>query len=402
MFNYFKIIVLLCIISSLARFSLDSYLPSLPEIGDYFLISDSTTQLTLTLYLLGFSFSQLIYGPLSDRYGRRIVMLVGLSIFALGSFGCAIAGSPELLIAARLITGIGAGACGVLNRAIASDCFKGAEFSKAWSYTTTTLVITLSVAPVIGGYIQQIWDWRTNFILTTLVVGVVFGIIFKYLPETHLNIQKNNLNIKKILQDYYSIFMVPSFFAGTLCYTLAFAGLVSYFQVSPLLFMNQLKLSPAQYGWCSFIIAANYLLGGIVVNQFADRLGMKKLLIIGALLLISGGLLMCLENFYQHATVAAVMFPAAVYVIGARIVIPNAIASAMQEVRHLNGSSSALIGFIQMFGASLISFAIASFDNSSSLPLAIFMTILGVMTLVFSVFKNIPKLKTKLADVKKN
>ena len=385
MLSYVRIIIILCLISSLARFVLDSYLPSLPAISQNFGISDESTQLTLTLYLLGFSLSQLVYGPLSDRYGRRLIILIGLCILIVGNMACAISNSHSILLLARLIAGVGAGSCGVLNRAIASDCFKGAEFSKAWSYTTTALVITLSVAPVLGGYIQELGGWRANFILATFFVGIVLLVVFKFLPETHpqklRQVAGNSLGMRKVFQDYASIFTSTPFIMGALCYTLAFSGLIAYFQVSPLLFINTLGLTPSQYGWCSLVIAAHYLVGGLIVTKFAGRVGTDYLLRIGTLLLILGGLLMLLAYLYDYLTVAAVLIPASIYVVGARIVIPNAIANSMEKVRHLNGSSSALIGCIQMLGSSLISLLIANFSNTTSLPLSLVLIATGFITL---------------------
>ncbi len=387
MLKSFKIIAILCLISSLARFVLDSYLPSLPGISQAFGISDATTQWTLTLYLLGFSFSQLIYGPLSDHYGRKPVILTGLGIFFVGNLACSFANSSLLLLFARFVAGVGAGSCGVLNRAIASDCFKGAEFSKIWSHTTTTLVITLCVAPVLGGYIQQFLGWRANFMLSTLFVGLVLALIIKFLPETNHKmtqrvIDQTALNVNEVLNNYKIIFTTPSFLTSAFCYMLAFSGLIAYFQVSPLLFMDGLQLSPSQYGWSSLVIAGNYLIGGFIVNKFACRVGTQWLLVCGSLLLIVGGVLMWVFMGNKH--IAAILLPAAIYVIGARIVIPNAIAGSMEKLRHLNGSSSALIGFIQMLGSSLISFVISNFDNTSTLPLAIFLTCIGCVTLCLS------------------
>lgn len=403
--KHFRIIIILCLISSLARFVLDSYLPSLPAISQDLNISDAKTQLTLTLYLLGFSFSQLIYGPLSDYFGRRIIILVGLSIFVVGNLTCALAWSPELLLVGRFIAGVGAGACGVLNRAIASDCFKGADFSRAWSYTTTTLVIVLCVAPVLGGYIQEIWGWHANFMLGTLFVGSVLGIILKFLPETNLQkinpqTRKSSLSVRQVLRDYKIIFTTSSFITGALCYTLAFSGLIAYFQVSPLLFINHFGLSPSQYGWCSLVIASNYLIGGIIVNKFVNRFGIQYLLVFGTLLLILGGVSMLLAYTFNYVSISAILFPAAIYVIGARIVIPNAIASSMEQLRHLNGSCSALIGFIQMLGSSVISFLILRFSTTSAEPLAIFITVIGCMTLFVSLFIIKNKLKLGVDFIK--
>jgi Bcr/CflA subfamily drug resistance transporter len=403
MFNSLKIIIILCLISSLARFVLDSYLPSMPGIAHDLSITDASTQLTLTLYLLGFSLSQLIYGPLSDHYGRRRIILIGLSVFFVGNLACALAAKPALLILARFVAGVGAGSCGVLNRAIASDCFKGAEFSKVWSYTTTTLVLTLCIAPVMGGYIQELWGWRANFMLSTVFVGCVLGLILKFLPETHLkNIPMktgiSQLSVSAVMQNYKTILATPPFLASALCYTLAFSGLIAYFQVSPLLFIDDLGLSPSQYGWTSLVIASNYLIGGLIVSKLAARWGTQCLLIVGALLLIVGGSLLWLVARMDTLSLTSILLPTAIYVIGARIVIPNAIASSMENLRHLNGSSSALIGFIQMLGSSLISFCLTSFDNASALPLAIFLTILGCLTLGFSLLMIKNRILIDLSD----
>ncbi len=388
--DHFKIILILCLISSLGRFVLDSYLPSLPAISDYFSISDASTQLTLTVYLLGFSISQLIYGPLSDRYGRRLIILSGLVIFLIGSFVCSIASSSSILLCSRLLAGVGAGACGVLNRAIASDCFKGADFSKAWSYTTTTLVLTLIVAPVLGGYVQESFGWRANFVLATAFVATVFVIILKFLPETHTH-EKPAFEIDSVIRTYYRILISRQFLMCTLCYTLAFSGLIIYFQVSPLLYINVFGLTPTQYGWSSLIIAGSYLTGGLLVNWLVSFISVRNLLFIGTSLLIGGGVLMLLAHFFDYFSVYAVLIPSAIYVIGARIIIPNAIATSMEEFRHLSGSSSALIGCIQMLGSSAISLAITNFEYKTLFPLAIFFTVLGVTSLIIITYFIKPK-----------
>lgn len=385
--GYTRIIILLCLISSLGRFVLDSYLPSMPAIGEYFGISNAGTQYTLTLYLLGFSLSQLIYGPLSDHYGRRNVIIAGLGIFILGNLACALAATPNELLAARLIAGIGAGACGVLNRAIASDCFHGAEFSKAWSYTTTTLVLTLCFAPLIGGFAEQFYGWRANFTLSTLYVLFVLCLILKFLPETNQRkskVLRGKLDVRKVFANYYEVLTTRSFIAGTMCYTLSFAGVIAYFQVSPMIFIKVYGLTPTQFGWCSLVIAANYLLGGYVVNRTVKRVGTQKLLTIGTVLLLLGGLTMLLAYAFHFTNIFAILLTSSIYILGARIVIPNAIADSMKELRHLGGSSSALIGCMQMLGSSLVSLIIASLAHPPLLMLAVAFIILGGMTLTIS------------------
>jgi Bcr/CflA subfamily drug resistance transporter len=384
MFGYTRIIILLCLISSLGRFVLDSYLPSIPAIGEYFGISSASTRYTLTLYLVGFSVSQLIYGPLSDYYGRRTVIIAGLAIFIIGNFSCALALTPSTLLIARLVSGIGAGACGVLNRAIASDCFQGADFSKAWSYTTTTLVLTLCIAPLIGGFAEEFYGWRANFTLSTLYVAFVLLLIVKFLPETNrqpANSRQGKLKLKEIVANYYEVLSTPSFVAGTLCYTLSFAGIIAYFQMSPIIFIDIFGLTPSQYGYSSLIIAMNYLAGGYIVNRYVARIGTKALLMIGTLLLILGGLTMLVAYATHLTNIFATLLTSSIYILGARIIIPNAIADSLNGLRHLGGSSSALIGCIQMLGSSLVSLIIASLTSPPLLMLAVVFIILGAMTL---------------------
>jgi Bcr/CflA subfamily drug resistance transporter len=386
--NHFRIILIICLISSLGRFVLDSYLPSLPAIGRQFNIPDSWTQLTLTIYLMGFGVSQLIYGPLSDYYGRRVVILVGLLIFLLGTLVCGLATSPAALFMSRLVAGIGAGACGVLNRAIASDCFKGAEFSKAWSYTTTTLVLTLMVAPILGGCIQDAFGWRANFFLATFYVVMVLIVIFRFLPETHLHIAKNSLKIWSVFKTYYQILNSHTFIMSALCYTLVFSGLIIYFQVSPLLLMSKFSLSPTQYGYSSLLIAGSYLVGGLIVNRWSHCVSVRHFLFIGTSLLILAGATMLLAYFLHRINLSSILIPSAIFVVGTRIVIPNAMACSMEEFRHLGGSSSALIGCIQMLGSSLVSAIMANFSYESPVPLAFFFTMLGMLSLTVSMYIN--------------
>lgn len=376
-----RIIVLLCLISSVGRFVIDSYLPSLPAIADNLKLATNSVQMTLTLYLLGFGVSQLIYGPLSDCFGRRKVMLVGLLIFLVGAIGCMLSPNSGMLMFFRLLSGLGAGSCGVLNRAIASDCFQGADFSKAWSYTTTTLVLTLIFAPIIGGFIQQYASWRANFLLSGVFVGIILALIYFILPETKGSDERSNLDIKLILKNYGAILSSSSFMIATLFYTLAFAGLIAYFQVSPLILIDHYNLSPTQYGLSSVGIAFSYLAGGQLVRKYVHKIGVTHMLHIGITILFMGGVTMLIASYVFESSWLALLFSAIIYVLGTRIVIPNSMSLAISSFKKASGSTSAVIGSIQMLGAMLVSGLLAHFSAQSSLPLAWFLVAIGLTSL---------------------
>ena len=386
-----QIISVLCIISSLTRFVFDSFLPSLFYIGYYFQLSDSLLQSTLSVYLFSFGISQLFYGPLSDHYGRRKILIAGLCIFLIGNIICATAVSQTSLFIGRFLAGTGAGACGVLNRAICSDCFHGADFSKAWSYTTTALVISLGFAPLLGGYIQEMYGWRINLLMATFYAGACLLIILKFLPETKaqkviFSTEKNSSKFKKFFKNYSQVLSTPTFMISAICYTLAFSGLIIYFQTSAILYVRDFGLSPSEYGWSSLVIAGNYLIGGMIVNKLVKKMGVRKLLTLGTLLLTMGGFLMLAAWFLNYKNITATLLCASIYVIGARIVIPNAIAGSLKELRHLGGTSSAALGCIQILGSCVISMAITYFGQPSMLSLGGFLMALGLMTFGASIF----------------
>lgn len=404
------IIAILCLISAMGRFVIDSYLPSLPAIANQFSMASNSSELTLTLYLLGFGVSQLLYGPLSDCYGRRKVLLTGLVVFLLGSAACMLAPTSEILLVARLVSGLGAGACGVLNRAIARDCFSGAAFAKVWSYTTTTLVITLMLAPLIGGYVQELLSWRANFLLITIFVSSVLAVIYFVLPETNIQqTQQNRTNIfsiRKILSDYKNILKTKNFILPTLLYTLAFAGLMAYFQVSSIILMEHYHFSSSAYGYASLSIALSYLLGGQLVRKFVDYVGVKRMLSLGILILTLGSFSMLITSYLLPASWQAVIISAMVYVLGTRVVIPNAVSLAMNSMASSNnqvsnhpsslGSVSALIGSIQMLGAMAVSAILSQFPVTSTAPLAWLLVLIGLISSGLFYSQNILPIFTRL------
>lgn len=378
------IIFLLCLISSAGRFVIDSYLPSLPSIQSELALKDAYVQMTLTIYLLGFGVSQLFYGPLSDYFGRRKILIFGMGLFLIGNLLCAHANSGLFLLFSRLIAGIGAGSCGVLNRVIASDCFEGIAFAKAWSYTTTTLVLTLIFAPLLGGYIQEWQGWSGNFIACSIFIAVVLMITCILLPETNIHIGKHKQGVKQTLFHYKTALASFHFIAPVLAYMFAFAGLIAYFQISPLLLINHYNWTPVEYGWSNLAIALSYLLGGNVIQRFINTVGITLMLRYGLAISLLGGLLLITVNKLFNDISWLIILCSGIYVLGARLVIPNASALAMGHSVAPKGCTSALIGAIQMLGAVLLGGLMAQFNTNSARPLALFFICISSIGLLLS------------------
>jgi Bcr/CflA subfamily drug resistance transporter len=393
MFKIEKIIIILCFTVSVGRFALDSYLPSLPGIAFYFGSTTSETELTLTLYLLGFGLSQFIYGPLSDRFGRRPIILISFVIFILSSVICTFADSLDMLILGRLLAGIGAGASTTLSRAIVSDTYCGTYFAKAWSQITTVIIISLAVSPLIGGYIQELLGWRYVFFIATLYASLVLILLFFVLPET---LQQKNLDALQpavMIKNYGHLLKHPQSMAYVLCYTLSFAGLMAYFQVSPILFIVRLDLSPTVYGWFSLCVALAYLIGGISVTRLGGRLGINRMMGIGIGLIICSGFIMIMTTFFMPLNVYNILLPAMVYVIGTRIIVPNALAGSMAHFRHMAGYAASFSAGTQMLGSALVSYCITQVPYKSLFLLGAVYFVLGLLclTLFYSMILNIKR-----------
>lgn len=385
-----KILILLCLMVTVGRFALDSYLPSLPAIMQYFHTSSAQTQLTLTTFLVGFATSQLIYGALSDRYGRRKIILSGFTLFLAGLLLCSIATSMTFLLIARFIAGIGAGVSSSLKRAVASDIFQDIELAKASANQSNAVLITILIAPVIGGYVQAYYGWRANFLLSFSYAAIIFSLLYKYLPDTRSDKHELHLlTLSNIFKNYISVLKYTPFITNVTYSTCAFTGMVIYSQVSAFLLIDTLHQSASTFGWLTTLIAISYLLAGVIVNRANKILGMQRLIAIGIILLCSAGVILLIESQFNILTINSLIVPALIYILGARIIIPNAMARSISPFPSIAGYASALISVIQTLGAALGSFIISRYYYPNLLPIAVAFILLSVISLsVFIIYES--------------
>lgn len=360
-----RIIAMLCLVVSVGRFSFDSYLPSLPAMTSIFHTTSAQIQLTLTYYFFGYGISQFFYGPLSEKYGRRIFLLIGIIIFITGCLLCATTYSINTFILGRFLSGLGAGAGGVLARAIITDFFPGELIASAWSQVTTSIVLSLMIGPVIGGLNEEYLNFRYTFWLNLLYGLFVLILLLIWFPETHHNRKNISLKMNKIFFTYFNIIKDHHFIIYILCSTLAFSCLVSFFQLSPFIFISQFGYTPITYGLTLIWIACNYILGGKIVGLCSKTFDSNSMIFYGAILIfIASLLLICFHSICpSHDTYNAIIFfvASSLFVIGARIVIPTGLGAGLQHYRHIAGYAAAISGGGQMLGSTLISYGITKF-----------------------------------------
>lgn len=341
------LVVLLAALVACGQFSTGLYLPSLPAITAAFGTDGGTVALTLTVFLLGFGLAQLVYGPLADRFGRRPVLIGGLCVFAVTSVGAALAASIGGLIVARLLQAFGACAGQVVARAVVRDIARGPAAARLLTVIGMVVALAPPTSQFIGGQLQVWLGWRASFLFLAAYGLTLAVITWRMLPET-LPPGAPPAPVRRILADYRRIVVGRRFLAHALTLGFAFGCLFSYLSGAPHVIITMIGLDPGLFGVLATVNILGYLVGSLHVRRHADRLGPEGLVRRGSLVVLGGGLGMGVPVLFGHVSLATVMIPMFVFLIGLGLILPGAMAGAMEDHPTLAGTASALLGFIQI------------------------------------------------------
>ncbi len=344
-----KILLLMLTFTVIAQLAITIYLPSLLTIARQLHVSFLDVQHSFYLFLVAYGASQLFYGPLSDHYGRKKILLIGLSIFMMGVIAMIIAKSLTMLLLARLIQGLGAGSISVLARAILRDRFSGVALKVASSTLSMVSNFTPIIAPVIGGHLQFWFGWQANFIFLLAYTLVSIALIMRFLPETQFNSIKSSFNLQKILKQYLGLLKNRTYIFYVGGAVLMFACQTFYLSFSPVIFQDHFHLSSKSYGNVLIVPALGYLLGNLFNSHFAKKIESKYLIKGGLFLIIVGGGVLFLTTHLMVMTTIVI----SVIMLGIGIVFPNMIANALEPFPNIAGTAAALLGFFQMVGSSV-------------------------------------------------
>lgn len=354
--------------------SMALYVPSLPAIQAEFGVAATDTQLTLTLFFLGFSGAQLIFGPLSDRFGRRPVLLVGLVIYGVISLACAFAWGIEALQTGRFLQGFAACIGPVVGRAVVRDMVDGASAAGAFAVLGMALALVPALAPVLGGLIQMHIGWRANFLLLALFAVVLFILCSFKLKESNAETLPDALSPGRLVRIYAHLLRSPYFMGQVIVSGLAFAGFFAYFTQAPFLFIGELGLEADTFGYLMIFTVMGYATGSALSGKFVPRIGARKSVLIGCGFCLSGALLLLLYS--GELTLVRAIAPMCVYTIGFGLVIPGSMAEALRPFPRVAGSASAVLGFVQFLCAALTSLIAQYLYDGTTFLLAL--AILGV------------------------
>ncbi len=398
MCNTKTLISILVILSiAITDMSTDIYAAALPKIAEYFKVEDGIAQLTISLNLIGLAISGLIYGPLSDYYGRRKVMLTGMTVFTLASIVCCLAQSITHLTFMRFIQGFGAGVAVVVGYATIKDMYSGYECSRVISKLNMIVALSPAVAPIIGGNIVSYgYSWRFLFIIISVLSALTLLLLCLKFKETKDRPEYKTLTnlLVDILKQYVRIFKYYRFLGFVAINSLSFMWIWAYIGNLPFVLTKVMNVSTKHYGYLITIMIISYMIGAAINRKYVKKIGIKNMLFIGLLLPLISDLSLTFLYYKINLTVVILESFWTIANIGFAFVISNSITSALSEIQE-SGLGLALIAFMQTTFGAIGVFIVGYFYNNSILPNLLLTVICSITAIVIYTLLHYSTFKLK-------
>lgn len=350
-------VLTLVAIAAVSPLALNMYLPSLPTIAEDFGASVATVQLTLSLFLAALALGQLIAGPMSDRFGRRPLLLGGLAVFAAGSLICMTSQSAEMLIFGRIVQAIGGCAGITLSRAIIGDVYDSLRVSAMIGYVTMGMSVAPMVAPTIGGALETAIHWRASFAVLAAFGLLVLAVSFFKIPETKARASTGE---EPWWKHYIDLLRSRLIWGYMLTIGLSSATILSFLAGAPYIVVEQMGVSPAAYGLFSAIIPFGYIVGNYFTGRFSARLGVFRTMSLGMASIFFAVISMTSLAYAGIAHPLALFIPASFLSLGNGLVMPASIAGAMRIKPTAFGAATGIAGCCQ-FGFAALAAPISGF-----------------------------------------
>lgn len=346
--------------------AIDLYLPSLPAMSRAFAASVGQVQTTLSIFMIGFAASQLIAGPLSDRFGRRPVIVGGMLLFFAASVLCWFAPTIELLIVGRLFQALGACVGPVVGRAIVRDLYAPDKAVGMLAAMGTAMAAAPALAPILGGWLLEIFDWRAPFAGMAIFAAVLLGVTVLTLPETNAYRGETPISARGIARNFATLLGHRTFRAYAALLALSFGGIFCFVSGSSFVLIEVLGLAPADFGYAFACVVAGLALGSALAGRLAKSLRPHEIAGFGIALLTLGSGVMAGLAWAGVASVAAILAPMAVFAIGVAMIMPTAMAASIGPFPRIAGSASSLAGFAQGLTAASAGWIVAALHDGTT------------------------------------
>ena len=375
-----QLIVLLAATSALGPAGMQILLPALPVIQDDFSVSNDVAQLTLSLSMFSIAIGTLVYGPMSDKYGRKPTMLLGIFIAIIGSIFCYLADSIGWLIAGRIIQAFGGAVGLVLARAIVRDVYGAEESARVIATLVIVMVIAPMMSPALGGEMMNRFGWESVFLVMAGASVIIFVFLILRQPETLVTPVQFE-GIGSMLRTFGSLLRSRPFCGYAFCVTFVSVVFFSFISAAPEIMVSVLNRPPTEYGYYFVMIPIGFMIGNYVTRHFGRSISIDSMIVLGSTIAIGGIVLAIVLNLVGLSHPLALFLPVSIAVFGNGITLPNAQAAAINEFPQYAGSASGLTGFLQMSVSAVAAQFVAFIFNETAYPLLIMMLLASVISL---------------------
>lgn len=364
--------------------STDMYLPALPEIRAAFDADTAAVQLTLSIFLAGLAVAQLVLGPLSDRFGRRPVLIGGMALYAFSSAACVFAPTIEWLMAARFVQAVGVCAGGVVGRAVVRDIHGRIGAARMLAHVSTAIAVAPLVAPLIGGHLAVSFGWASIFWAMAAIGVFVFAATALLLPETNNQRNADALNPGRFAANYRTLLASANFRAYLFATAFCFSGLFAFISGSSFVLIDTLKMAPDHFGFAFGFVVVGFMVGSHLGGRWVKRLGIERLVALGGRIAMGTGVLALGLSLIGPVTIFSVIMPAALFMVSVGLILPSAMAGAISPYPGMAGTASALVGFVQMMMAAGAGALVGVIHDGTPVPMMGVMAVCGALTWVWA------------------
>jgi len=379
-----RTILILGALSAFGPLAIDFYLPGFPAIAMAFGTDEKHVQLTLASYFLGLSIGQLAYGPVADRFGRRIPLLFGVSLFTLASLACAFAPNLEWLIAARFVQALGGCAGMVIARAIVSDKCDAVQSAKVFSQLMLVMGLAPILAPMLGGLLVNLYSWQAIFLSLTAFSAMASLAVALGLPES-MPATHPRQPLSGALTQYRRLLGDRIFLGHALTGGIVMAGMFSYIAGSPFVFIKLYGVPPEHYGWLFGTNAAGFILVAQLNARLVGKTGPAFMLSRTIWVYLAAALTLLAVAGLRTEQLWPLLVPLFICIASLGCIIPNASACAMNGQWARAGSASALLGCLQFSVAAAAAALVGVLHDGTAVPMALVISLCGVLGVTLSV-----------------
>lgn len=396
--KYFLILLALLFVAGAIEVEIS--VPGFPEMAQYFNVTESVIQLTIALNFLGYSIAAFFYGPLSDIYGRRFIMIIGNAILMIGALGTAFSNDIQTLLIFRFIQGFGASTSAVVAPAMILDYHKGPEAAASVGIINAILSILIASAPIIGGFVNLAVGWQGNYMIVAAISVISWIVLLVFLPETTND--THPMRLKETFKGYVQMFTHRIFLISSIAPTMPYAAYLAFIASAPFLYRDSLGLSVTAYSLHQALIIGAFCLTSFFSGRLSRLLGVRRCVLWGEIITIIGALLFVIESLFVLISPARITASMALFTIGFALSYPLIYSFSLDIFPKVKGTaSSAVIGSRALLVALYVALT-SFFFNGEALNLAIMVFLAAFVSFILflEIFKDHHFIKSYMRDEK--